>query len=624
MSVPSPFSQRGAASGASNEDCRDYLRTGRCKYGASCKYNHPSNVQSGGGMKMPVDPNEPLFPVRPNEPICQYYMKHGTCKFGQACKFNHPPQSSMQAALVGGGTTTVVMNVGRHKNDAPQIVMSSGDGSSNGTPMMLQFLPQRPDEQDCIFFLKNGRCKYGATCRYHHPINFNQNRLSSPRQDERRQRMQVQQVPEGFIQNVQYISQSGYHQQQQQGGPSSSSAGGTHVVVTDSNVPVTYMTVDNASGKGSYHPGDGYCAPTGAPISHNQDHTSSTSSIASSFDTANSNLDHLVSHGDQQQQQQSGGLWNRQKNNGSHSSLGAYDSNSNRRIALHQSTSDGNIARRNRAASYGSASESGIYMDGSSNMAQRQGGCGGPVSAANSGGTMPAWRTERSPSFDNGRGRSGPAGQYRSRGDMPNGAQYEESQGQQRHGHGQHMQGGHGRRPPPAGGRRRSTEQVDQGLSMMTSALLTMLDTPEEVAGDGYEYDYEDMEYHRGGQMPSTGMPMMQGGGGGRPDMAAPRGRDMNVAPGASSDGRSYELRQGDQRLERDIFGQSMMNSPVMDGRQYHDSQALNSEEGANWLPNWQGTKSVSSDSAQSMSVIQPQHAPNSPHNASNIGLFLS
>ena len=27
------------------------------------------------------------------------------------------------------------------------------------------------DEPDCIYFLRNGRCKYGGTCKYHHPLN---------------------------------------------------------------------------------------------------------------------------------------------------------------------------------------------------------------------------------------------------------------------------------------------------------------------------------------------------------------------------------------------------------------------------------------------------------------------
>jgi hypothetical protein len=31
-------------------------------------------------------------------------------------------------------------------------------------------LPQRPGEPDCAFFMKTGKCKYGDTCKFHHPI----------------------------------------------------------------------------------------------------------------------------------------------------------------------------------------------------------------------------------------------------------------------------------------------------------------------------------------------------------------------------------------------------------------------------------------------------------------------
>jgi len=529
-------------------------------------------------------------------------MKHGTCKFGQACKFDHPPQSSL--ALLGGGTV-VMANMGRNNKDlAPQIVMSN-DGNGNTTPMMLQFLPQRPDEQDCIYFLKNGRCKYGATCRYHHPINYNSSRSvgvsSSNRQDDRRPRMQVQQVlPEGYIQqsNVQFISpQGGYTK----------------------DGPVTYI-VDGSSGKGSYHPNmsvvtsDGYCGPTGAAISHNQDHTSSTSSIASSYDTANSNLDHFVSHGGDQSQ--SSGLWNRQKNNGSHASLNnAYDSSSSRRLGLPPSASEGSIASRQRmrATSFGSAND-GTYMDaGQGNIAGRA-GPGGP--------TQTSWRTDVPPSFDNGRNRSN-SGQFRSQGEMMNSdSHHSNGQGQpqqqfRQQGRGPPIQG---RMPNPgSGSRRASTEQVDQGLSMMTSALLTMLDTTEEVQGEDYEYDYEEVQYNRGGHMPSTdmGTPMMHTGVTGRSDAGLPRGRDMNSDQRESNDGRSYGIHQEDRRLNGDMFDGMTMNPPLMD-RLYHDNPpALNTEEGANWLPNWQGTKSVGPGS------LQHSHTPNAPQDASNVGLFL-
>eukprot|EP00579_Thalassiosira_antarctica_P025640 CAMPEP_0202006476 /NCGR_PEP_ID=MMETSP0905-20130828/11221_1 /ASSEMBLY_ACC=CAM_ASM_000554 /TAXON_ID=420261 /ORGANISM="Thalassiosira antarctica, Strain CCMP982" /LENGTH=621 /DNA_ID=CAMNT_0048564235 /DNA_START=184 /DNA_END=2049 /DNA_ORIENTATION=- len=144
-------------------ECRDYLRTGRCKYGESCKYNHPPNVENGGGVK-PIDPSEPLFPIRPMEPPCQYFLKHGTCKFGQSCKFNHPSGSPLAdgsgGSLPAGRMVFVASNA------------TSGEASSHlmAASTSVQVLPQRPTEPNCIYFLRNGKCKYGATCKFHHPL----------------------------------------------------------------------------------------------------------------------------------------------------------------------------------------------------------------------------------------------------------------------------------------------------------------------------------------------------------------------------------------------------------------------------------------------------------------------
>lgn len=141
-------------------DCRDFLRTGRCKYGESCKYNHPHNVENGGGVK-PINPSEPLFPIRPMEPACQYFLKHGTCKFGQSCKFNHPsgaPLSDGNGNLPAG-QLVFVTNPG---GDASSHLMAASNS--------VQVLPQRPTEPNCIYFLRNGKCKYGATCKFHHPL----------------------------------------------------------------------------------------------------------------------------------------------------------------------------------------------------------------------------------------------------------------------------------------------------------------------------------------------------------------------------------------------------------------------------------------------------------------------
>lgn len=32
------------------------------------------------------------FPERPGQPECQYYMRTGDCKFGSSCRYNHPPE----------------------------------------------------------------------------------------------------------------------------------------------------------------------------------------------------------------------------------------------------------------------------------------------------------------------------------------------------------------------------------------------------------------------------------------------------------------------------------------------------------------------------------------------------
>ncbi len=139
-------------------DCRDFLRTGRCKYGDSCKYHHPL-----GGVKT-TDPNEPPFPIRPNEPLCQYFLKNGTCKFGQTCKFHHPPHMIGMAR----NHNTFSSSSGAPN---PNLHPSTQDSCIQNPNEHGLLLPQRPNEPHCIYFLKHGRCKYGATCKYHHPTN---------------------------------------------------------------------------------------------------------------------------------------------------------------------------------------------------------------------------------------------------------------------------------------------------------------------------------------------------------------------------------------------------------------------------------------------------------------------
>ncbi|KNA19668.1 hypothetical protein SOVF_059270 [Spinacia oleracea] len=77
------------------------------------------------------------FPERPGEPECQYYLKTGNCKFGASCRYHHPPDRGASATACFLG------------------------------PLGL---PLRPGTQPCTFYMQNGYCKFGPTCKFDHPV----------------------------------------------------------------------------------------------------------------------------------------------------------------------------------------------------------------------------------------------------------------------------------------------------------------------------------------------------------------------------------------------------------------------------------------------------------------------
>ena len=62
--------------------CDFYVRTGFCKFGQGCKFDHPPHFA--------VCLNSLGLPLRASEPACPFYAKTGACKFGPSCKFDHP------------------------------------------------------------------------------------------------------------------------------------------------------------------------------------------------------------------------------------------------------------------------------------------------------------------------------------------------------------------------------------------------------------------------------------------------------------------------------------------------------------------------------------------------------
>ncbi|KAJ4730118.1 Zinc finger CCCH domain-containing protein [Melia azedarach] len=68
-------------------DCRYYMNTGTCKYGADCKFHHPKEriAQSAASNVGPLG-----LPSRPGQAVCSNYSMYGICKFGPTCRFDHP------------------------------------------------------------------------------------------------------------------------------------------------------------------------------------------------------------------------------------------------------------------------------------------------------------------------------------------------------------------------------------------------------------------------------------------------------------------------------------------------------------------------------------------------------
>ncbi|XP_004304076.1 PREDICTED: zinc finger CCCH domain-containing protein 3 [Fragaria vesca subsp. vesca] len=65
-------------------ECRYYMNTGTCKYGAECKYHHPKE-------RIAESATNPLgLPSRPGQPVCSNYIMYGICKYGPTCRFDHP------------------------------------------------------------------------------------------------------------------------------------------------------------------------------------------------------------------------------------------------------------------------------------------------------------------------------------------------------------------------------------------------------------------------------------------------------------------------------------------------------------------------------------------------------
>ncbi|CAA0825507.1 Zinc finger CCCH domain-containing protein 43 [Striga hermonthica] len=123
------------------------------------------------------------YPMRPGAEDCAYYMKSGCCKFGSSCKFNHPPRRNTQVvkerAKYGGdnsergGQTECKYYLASGGCRYGENCRFSHDSDNSSKSQVLEFnflgLPIRSGEKECPFYMRTGTCKYASNCRFHHP-----------------------------------------------------------------------------------------------------------------------------------------------------------------------------------------------------------------------------------------------------------------------------------------------------------------------------------------------------------------------------------------------------------------------------------------------------------------------
>ncbi|KAJ3670898.1 hypothetical protein LUZ60_008324 [Juncus effusus] len=155
--------------------CSFYAKTGKCKFGPTCKFNHPKNVQIMPSVQDSNDVQETKqfsvftpalvyntkgLPVRQGEADCPFYMKTGSCKFGSTCRFNHPDRNEISPPFAPALNQALAASL-------PYVAANLLQNLPQHVPSAY---PQRPGEAECDFYMKTGQCRFVERCRFHHPI----------------------------------------------------------------------------------------------------------------------------------------------------------------------------------------------------------------------------------------------------------------------------------------------------------------------------------------------------------------------------------------------------------------------------------------------------------------------
>lgn len=199
-------------------ECLHYMKTGQCKFGITCKFHHPepAGVQgpasAAGPFPFPAREPFPLpaavppaatYPalqspsvhsaeqygmVAGNWPVVRPTLLPGSYLPGTYSPMLFPPEmvpvpgwtpypasaspvpsqtipSAARASPVYGFTQ---LSASAPAYTGPCMSLTASPGASSSNQKEFAF-PERSGQTECHHYMKFGECKYGSSCKYHHP-----------------------------------------------------------------------------------------------------------------------------------------------------------------------------------------------------------------------------------------------------------------------------------------------------------------------------------------------------------------------------------------------------------------------------------------------------------------------
>ncbi|KAJ8558011.1 hypothetical protein K7X08_004777 [Anisodus acutangulus] len=192
------------------KECSHYMKTGQCKFGITCKFHHPHPAgaqvpaSAAGPYPLPAAvPPPATYPalqspsvhsaqqygmVAGNWPVVRPTLLPGSYLPGTYGPMLFPPgmvpvpgwtpypasaspvpsQTIQPAAGAGPVYGLTQLSASAPAYMGPYTSHTASLGASGSIQKEYAF-PERPGQPECQYYMKYGDCKFGFSCRYHHP-----------------------------------------------------------------------------------------------------------------------------------------------------------------------------------------------------------------------------------------------------------------------------------------------------------------------------------------------------------------------------------------------------------------------------------------------------------------------